>query len=523
MLNAISLLEKHQDKEAFIEAQLLLSEIDRENDNFERAITKIDESIHLLESYPNNLLKARCFLQMANIHMNLHTEDRFYNALPLLDSAAVYFEKADTQTGHFLVKSKQIRYNKILSLKPKYSIQEQEKYHLKAMQFGQEAKAFFTKEVQTQNAAYVLYQMATALSIMGNHKTSVPVYEEALVNFQKTGNLYWPKRIHQSLFVAYSILGEQKKAVDENAKFVQIKDSIFGLEKRQLVADAETRFNTERLRAEKEKAELTSKRNLNYTIGSLIILGLVVMSGVFGYGRIQNKKKADLIILELKETQKRLALEKQYRNSELKALKAQMNPHFIFNALNSIQEYIVLNEKNLASDYLGKFADLMRTYLYQSDAGMITIQEEVDSLKMYLELEALRFGDALNYSVDVDKNIPTESVHIPTMLIQPYAENALKHGLLHKTGERSLKISFTRPNAQHIQCTVIDNGIGRKAATVLKEKKGSTHKSFASNANKSRLELLNYKKNKTIGVVYTDLHDPLENPLGTKVTLKIPL
>lgn len=523
VLKAVALLEKYPNKEAFIETQLLLAEIGRENDNFEQAITKMDDALGLLDTHPNNLLKARCFLRLADIYMNLHTEERFYNASPLLDSATVFFKKTPSRTGQFLVKSKRIRYNKILSLKPKYSILEREEYHLKAMQFGQEAADFFTEQGQTQNAAYVLYQMATALSIMGKHEVSVPVYKKALLNFQKTGNLYWPKRIHQGLFVAYSILGQQKKAVAENAKFVQIKDSIFGIEKRQLLADAETRFNTERIRAEKEKAEITSKRNKNYTIGALIILVLVIMSGLFGYGRIKNKKKAELITLELKETQKRLALEKQYRNSELKALKAQMNPHFIFNALNSIQEYIILNEKNLASDYLGKFADLMRNYLHQSDAGTITLQEEVESLEMYLELEALRFGEDLNYTIEVAKNIATESVQIPTMLVQPYTENALKHGLLHKKGQRNLKVTFSQPNEKTLRCTIIDNGIGRKAAAALKDRRGNTHKSFATQANENRLDLLNYKKNKQIGVHITDLYDPLENPIGTKVTLDIPL
>jgi two-component system LytT family sensor kinase len=103
---------------------------------------------------------------------------------------------------------------------------------------------------------------------------------------------------------------------------------------------------------------------------------------LLSFSRIKAKKKAEIIILELHETQKRLALEKQYRDSELKALKAQMNPHFIFNALNSIQEYIILNKKNLAGDYLGKFADLMRKYLQHSDSGTLTIHDKIESLEM---------------------------------------------------------------------------------------------------------------------------------------------
>lgn len=522
-LKALTLLEKYPNKEAYIETQILLAEIDRENDNFDLAISKMNAVLGLLKTDPNNLLKARCFLKKADIYMNLHTDDRLYNTLPLLDSATVYFKKAETQTGQFLVRSRQIRYNKILSLKSKYSASEQEEYHLRAMQVGKEAVDFFKEQGQTQNTAYSLYQMATALSIMGKHKASVKVYNEALVNFQQTGNLYWPRRIHRALFIAYSILGDQKKAVEENEKFVQIKDSIFGIEKRQLLADAETRFNTERLKAQKEKAELTIKRNRNYTIGALIILGLVILSSIFGYSRIRTKKKAELITLELRETQKRLALEKQYRDSELKALKAQMNPHFIFNALNSIQEYIILNKKDLAGDYLGKFADLMRRYLHHSDAGFITLKEEVQSLTIYLELESLRFEENLAYTITTEPSIDQEFIKIPTMLIQPYVENALKHGLLHRLANRKLNISFTQKNPDTIQCAITDNGIGRKASAILKEQRGTLHTSFATQATENRLELLNQTLSHKIGVHITDLYNEDGTPQGTQVQLDIPI
>ena len=391
------------------------------------------------------------------------------------------------------------------------------------MKYGQDASQFFIQQEQVQNAGYILYQMATAKSIMGNHKESIPMYRKALENFQKTGNLYWPRRIHRSLFIAYSILGDQKTAMKENALYVKLKDSIFGVEKRQLIANAETKFNTERIRAEKEKAELTSKRNLNYTIGAFIILGLVILSGIFGYSRIQTKRKANLVTLELRETQKRLALEKQYRDSELKALKAQLNPHFIFNALNSIQEYMILNEKNLAGDYLGKFADLMRRYLQYSDAGHITLQQEVESLHMYLDLEKLRFGDDLQYTIHVHKNIHPEFIKIPTMLIQPYVENALKHGLLHKENEKQLSISFTQENARTISCIILDNGIGRKASAIIKAQVKKLQPSFSAKANESRLNLLNERGDVPVGVQTVDLTNAQGEAAGTKVILEIPI
>ena len=135
---------------------------------------------------------------------------------------------------------------------------------------------------------------------------------------------------------------------------------------------------------------------------------------------------------------------------KLENLRSQMNPHFIFNALNSIQEYILLNQKNLASDYLGKFADLIRMYLNHSTKGTITLSEEIEALNQYLELEKLRFEDSLDYQIQLPNEIDSETIEIPTMLIQPYVENALKHGLLHRKGNRILSIKFKLDDFEYL-------------------------------------------------------------------------
>lgn len=227
--------------------------------------------------------------------------------------------------------------------------------------------------------------------------------------------------------------------------------------------------------------------------------------------------------LKIKEKENTLALnqanyEKEVVNLQLENLKSQMNPHFIFNALNSIQEYILLNEKKLASDYLAKFAHLIRTYLNQSSLGYVSVEEEVTCLNTYLELEKLRFEDKLEYKINL--NFVNSDLLIPTMLIQPYVENALKHGLLHKKDNRKLEINFFHDKKENeISCIIIDNGVGREKATQLNKKQ---HKSFATNANQNRLELLNKERQKNIGVNIEDLFkDAL--PAGTKVTLKIPI
>lgn len=199
-----------------------------------------------------------------------------------------------------------------------------------------------------------------------------------------------------------------------------------------------------------------------------------------------------------------------------------MNPHFIFNVLNSIQEYIVLNQKFLASDYLGKFADLIRNYLNYSNTGLISIPEEVHNLNLYLELEKLRFEDELSYYFNVEGKVNSELIKIPIMLIQPYIENALKHGLLHKRDNRILSVSLSQYSSSLVHCIIEDNGVGRKKSEEIKSRLKPNHKSFALNANTQRLDLLNYGKERKIGVEIIDLMEN-DEPKGTKMILTIPI
>ena len=199
-----------------------------------------------------------------------------------------------------------------------------------------------------------------------------------------------------------------------------------------------------------------------------------------------------------------------------------MNPHFVFNALNSIQDYIISNQKDLAGDYLGKFADLIRTYLEHSTKSKIALEEEVNILSKYLELEKLRFEDSLEYTIDIRNIKDPETICIPTMLIQPYIENALKHGLFHKKENRKLIILISKISKDTIQCIVEDNGVGRKRAQEINKRKVTEHKSFALKATTERLNLLNYGRENKIGVRVIDLFEA-EKSTGTRVVLTIPI
>lgn len=208
--------------------------------------------------------------------------------------------------------------------------------------------------------------------------------------------------------------------------------------------------------------------------------------------------------------------------SKLTALQSQMNPHFMFNALNSIQEYIMLNERKLAGKYLGKFADLMRIYLEFSQAKFVSLSDEINALTLFLELEKLRFEDSLSYNISVDQDVEL-ACSIPAMLIQPYVENALKHGLLHKEADKQLELSFeVDSSGKAVICTIEDNGIGRDRSMEINQHRDPNHKSFATSATKQRLRLINQELDTKIGERTVDLFDADKNPVGTRVILTIP-
>lgn len=239
-------------------------------------------------------------------------------------------------------------------------------------------------------------------------------------------------------------------------------------------------------------------------------LGLVLLvSGIF--------------FLRIRAINKRNQLEQGIRSSQLAALKAQMNPHFVYNALNSIQDLVLQNDIRSANIYFSKFSTLMRKVLDASGKDKLPLQEELDMLELYLELEKLRFGKQFEYALTVIGVADKEELAIPAMIIQPFVENALKYGLLHKNGEKKLSIQFELQHSRkQLVCTITDNGVGRKRSDEINARKVKTHKSFAVNATQKRLELLNKYYQGKIGLQTIDLGTD-EQPTGTMVVLHLPV
>jgi len=208
---------------------------------------------------------------------------------------------------------------------------------------------------------------------------------------------------------------------------------------------------------------------------------------------------------------------------ESKALRAQMNPHFMFNALNGLQSTMFLKGELEVNKYLGSFSRLLRASLDMSKSDIITLKEEISYLETYLNLEKLRQAKSLETSIIIlPENMDLKKVKLPCMLFQPLLENAILHGLSpKKEGNRKLKITFVK-GQNTITGIVEDNGIGREAATILKQKNNKTHKSWATTIMKERIEVINKYADYN---VYFHIDDLYKNgkASGTRVSLRIPL
>ncbi|MEP5341903.1 MAG: histidine kinase [Algibacter sp.] len=480
--------------------------------DFEKAIALAELNKKLVLSEPSSSNKARLFFDAGNVYKIVNN---YSEAKKNYSQAINICKEINFVPGEMVMKVK-------LGL-----LFIAEKQYDRAILTFKETLKYYEKVKQPTRQGTSFLHLGKSYSLKGDSKKAIPELLNALFFFEKTGaNLFQKNEIQELLFYNYAILGESSKALKFKTQYKQLRDSIVSKNKTKLIEGLKVKYDTDKLLAEKEISKqntllLKQKVKLNkyffLAITGLLIVLLVI--GLFLFLRYKNKQKTFFLASELKETQKRLVVEKQYRNSELKALNAQMNPHFIFNTLNSIQEYIVLNEKDLASSYLIKFSRLIRIYLEHSKENEVVLSEEIKALNIYLELEKNRFEDLLNYEISIAENIDLNSIKIPSLFIQPYVENALKHGLLHKKTDRKLSIIFTL-NDNVLHCSIKDNGIGIEASKKLNAKRNPFHKSFATSTNEKRVRLLNSNRTNTIKVETKSLVNGIND--GTEVIIKIP-
>jgi tetratricopeptide (TPR) repeat protein len=360
-------------------------------------------------------------------------------------------------------------------------------------------------------SANSLGNLGTIYRDLGKPETSVKFYYKGIQEAKKVNdiyNLWWIYRDMSYLYInmgdtanAYRCFVQYKKFHDQ----YQYKSSIQGLD------DARIRYEADAHRKEVEllSLKLKSNRLLNYGFTVLILLataiGLLLFRG--------SKLKAEHRIAEMNQ-----------KISEITQanLRQQMNPHFIFNTLNSIQYYMYQHDKLATNTYLTKFSSLMRKVLDNSQHTSVPLADELSALNLYLELESLRFKDKFEYRINIDEEIDPLIHKVPTMLIQPYVENSICHGLMPKEGKGFVNIDL-KLNQEFILCTIEDNGIGRDAARERNQKRETNHNSLGTQITKTRLDLVNELYGTSLKTIYTDLRNENGEPSGTRVEIHIPI
>ncbi len=371
------------------------------------------------------------------------------------------------------------------------------------------------------------YNIASAYGLLNKYEMSIQYHDSALVlGLQnKDKNRLW--YVYWDLAHVYANKGDFKKAYENYQKYVDVNETILNEDYQNQLAEMSTKYDSEKKEAEnirlrKElllKQQLSEKeRNQRYLLGSILLLVTISLFITIRFYRM--KQRDNRLLKQQKEEieQKTETLNKQA--AEISKYRTQMNPHFIFNALNSVQHFILKENKNSALDYLNDFSRLMRLTLYNSDKDFITLNDEKDFLSFYVNFEQQRFKDKFEFNVNVDPELDLENVLIAPMLIQPFVENAIKHAGLSSIKKPLIEVSILLANDM-LHVSIEDNGKGRSF-----DKISVQHESKGIDITRLRIEALFKHENKVNPhqlLTITDKIDGENQPCGVRIDFYVPL
>lgn len=359
------------------------------------------------------------------------------------------------------------------------------------------------------------YKIGEALSKQGRLNDAISYYDESIIEAERREDFEVKKDAQRRKVDIYKDLGEFDKAKIAFEEFMVTVDSLY-IRKQQQISNsarlsrsiAESRVRVASLENDRElnqrNIELAEANNSNQRIIIYSLIGglvLFLIAAYFTYKYIKQQRLANNLLA-------------------LKSLRSQMNPHFIFNALNSVNSFIALNDERTANKYLSDFSFLMRAVLENSEEDFIPLQKEIELLELYTKLEHFRFKDKFDYTIIIDESIDVEAFEIPPMLLQPYIENAVWHGLRYKSEKGILKIEIKKMSENEIAIAIIDDGIGRERSKSLKTDNQKKHNSKGLSNIKKRIKILNDMYKDKVDVTISDYQDTDDAGTKVEVTLK---
>ena len=363
------------------------------------------------------------------------------------------------------------------------------------------------------------YYLSNTYNTLGLTNIYVKQYKEAESNLKNALDIATKYnvqtiivRANENLAILYEKLNNFEKAYFHHKQAKEESFKTFNARNLIYVRDLITEYKREKaaneikeLAKKNEIAQLQINRIRNLWILALCIIILIVIVFYFLIRQktLQNEKK----VLSLKQ----------------EALRSQMNPHFLFNALNSIKLYIINNNQKKATFYLNKFSKLMRKILEASSLQEISLAEEIKTMKLYMSIENIRFSNSIDFKIFASDDLNLETIKIPPLILQPFLENSIWHGLSSKKEDKKVRIDIKKSSYNFIEISITDNGIGRAASTKIKANKTINKKSVGIDLTTERLKTFVKNLENSFLLVYEDLKGKNNESLGTKVTLKIPL
>jgi tetratricopeptide (TPR) repeat protein len=362
------------------------------------------------------------------------------------------------------------------------------------------------------------YKIANAFVGQEKYEQAIPYLEKSIKEADKKEDLVVQKDATRKLSELYRDIGKFDKAAESYERYANVVDELYAKKDQELSQAA--RFSKEITLTQNRIASLENDRKLNESRYQLALENQVLIEKNY---RIQKWVIGSLILVTLlllfaAYTQYKNVKQQKFANNQLalKSLRTQMNPHFIFNALNSVNSFIASNDERAANKYLSEFSQLMRSVLENSEEDFISLEKEIELLELYVKLEHFRFQDKFDYSITISENLNVKEFVIPPMLLQPYVENAVWHGLRYKEEKGSLKINFDQLDSETVKITIIDDGIGRKNSKAFKTENQKKQKSKGMGNIQKRISILNEMYKDKVDVTVQNV---FENEEGTRVEL----
>ena len=444
-----------------------------------------DSSIYYLKPFIKNGEYSNYWPKMGHAYFKLNKIDsalKYYNlAIDSLEIRGTLPGVIARLTGSYFGKAK------ILSLQKKYK---------EALNYAKKSLA--------------MAQRSNKLSVLNNYELISKLFHQLDNNDSAYAYLVKHNELKESLLTRQFLwrLNKYKSEVAEAKK-----------EARMGFLDRDNKIKKQQL-----KQEATFKYFLIAAFIALFFAGLYVFRNLILKRKNeklkQEKAEKEWAFQKLESEKKQAELHHRAADLEMQALRAQMNPHFIFNCLSSINRIIMKNDSQSASDYLTRFSRLMRMVLINSQRSLIPLEDELQMLRLYLDMERLRFKDSFDYSIIFTNTIDEGAVFVPPILLQPFCENAIWHGLMQKDGPGLLTVELSMQD-NILNCMITDNGIGREKAQERKSKTAEKEKSMGLKITTERLALLNREKSLQSFFEIEDLKDEMGNASGTRVVLKI--